>query len=130
MTEDHHGDEELFLALISHWVKAHQGLVKLLQELPVPIQVPTTLGADEEVMAMVLDAMGNAAEIVHDQPVDPHVSGIIAQAILFWLAAYDVTAGYEERRKPWTLAAAHMLIQQCVVMTVLALTHLLGLDPE
>lgn len=119
MTSDHH--EEKVKDLLAHWAELYNGLVKLLAQLPIPISIPV-LGKD--LTKTTLDHVARAATIIHDQPITPQAQDLIAQALTFWLAAYDLIAVFDQTRVPYREVAATLTLQQVAVLSILAIQEL------
>lgn len=125
MTNDHH--EERVAELIANWAEFQIGLIKLLLELPVPISIP---GLGPDLIKTSLDATAHAARIVYDQPITPRAADMIAQAITFWLSAYDLIRAFDTEPTPWREAAASLALQQTAALCILALEEMHGKLPE
>ncbi|MBP2704417.1 hypothetical protein JOL79_11390 [Microbispora sp. RL4-1S] len=125
MTSDHH--EERVKDLITRWATLHLGLVKLLEELPVPIAIPAI---SEDLVSDTLNATAHAAEIVLDQPISDRARDLIAQALTFWLAAHDLVVSFDATDQPWRARAASLALQQAAALCVLALDELDDTQPE
>lgn len=108
------------------WLATYEQIAKTLRSLPDPITLPP-LVLDEGMVDRITVAACEASAALYERaegetgPLGPH--RILADALLFWLAAFDGIGWLRaeiDYGQPWRLDATLVVLRQAVTQTVAA----------
>lgn len=114
--------EDRFMRLTGLWLETYEELAKTLRNLPDPITLPPVT-SDQEMIRRMTDAAGEASAILFDreETAQNGINQFLANALLFWLAAFDMIGWSEIDPEPaWRAEAVLLVLRQATSQAVVA----------
>lgn len=114
--------DERFTRLVGLWLDAYEEIAKTLRHLPDPIVLPPVT-RDIDMIERMVDAAAEASVILYDREESSgsDVYRFLAEALLFWLAAFDVI-GWDQVAPDaaWRAEAVLLTLRQAAGQAVIA----------